>query len=216
MNRIQLKIAIRKKLGETTAVFWSEDDLEQWIEDAQLDIVWEARCNRQRSLATSVASTVRYTLTALVANVLRINKVCIYNSTTSQWLKLIQKDQDFLDENYPGWESTDAGTPMYYVYDTDVNEFIIWPKANTAHVGTNYLEIYNATRPTAIATDADSSDLPDVLHKAVVEYVVAEGLESRGYQDIAEVHWNRYYGRIESYLTGKDFEEDGKVVMRPA
>ncbi len=215
MTRTVLKTTIRKKLGETTAVFWEDSLLEQWIEDAQLDIVWRAKCKRQRSLVTTVASTVRYTLSTLVSNILRIFKVRVYDSVTTKWTKVEFSTQEELDARFPGWLSANAGPPEYYVYDTELNEFILYPKADTDQVGTNYLEIYNSIEPTAIANDDSSPDLPAILHTAVIDYVVATGLSSRGYEDIANNNWQQYYGKVKSYQTERDVEEDQELIMRP-
>jgi hypothetical protein len=215
VTRTILRTTIRKKLGEATAAFWEDSELNQWIEDAQLDIAWKCRCKRQRSLTTSVASTVRYTLSSLVSNCLRIFKVRIYDSSTTKWLPLDYATQDDLDRDYPGWESADASTPIKYVYDVELNEFILYPKADSNHVGTNYLEIYNCPKPTAIANDAAEPDIPTVLHLAVIEYVVATGLETRGYQDIADTHWKSYDGKVVGYMNQRDIEEDEEIQMRP-
>ena len=215
MTRSVLRATIRKKLGETTAVYWQDSDLNQWIEDAQLDVVWQTRCKRQRTLATSVADTVRYTLTSLISNPLKVLSVRLYDSTSEKWRRLTQRTFDYLDKNYPEWESADPGQPIEYAYDVELNEFVLYPKADTAYVGTDYLEIYNVSKPTAIASDNASPDLPEVVHKAVIDYVVATGLESRGYQDIANVHWGFYSGRLANYMTKRDEQEDGEVVMHP-
>jgi hypothetical protein len=104
---------------------------------------------------------------------------------------------------------------MYYVYDVELDEFILYPKADTYHVGASYLELYNCPKPTAIASDASSPDLPATLHPAVIEYVVATGLESRGYQDIADDHWKIYEGKLLGYMGQRDIEEDEEIQMVP-
>lgn len=213
MTRLVLRTTIRKKLGETSEVFWADTDLNQWIEDAQLDIVWKTRCKRQRSLATTIASTVRYTLSSLVSSCLRIFKCRIYNSSTTKWRVLELKNQDDLDRENSEWESADASTPMYYLYDVELDEFILYPKADSDHVGTSYLELYNCPKPTALVSDSLSPDLPTTLHPAVIEYVVATGLESRGYQDIANDHWTKYDAKLNGYMTQRNIEEDEDIIM---
>lgn len=215
MTRTVLRNTIRKKIGESTAAYFEDSDLDQWIEDAQLDIVWKAKCKRQRSLATTVASTVRYSLSTLVSDLLRIFKVRVYDSSTTDWTKVKFATQEFLDERFPGWMTANAGPPEYYVYDVELNEFILYPKADTDQVGTNYLEIYNSIKPTAIANDSASPDLPTMLHPAVIDYVVATGLAARGYEDIANNNWQQYYGKVKSYMTEREVEEDEEIIMRP-
>lgn len=214
MNREVLRTTIRKKLGETTSSFWEDSILHQWMNEAQLDVVEESLCKRNNTTVTTVASTPVYTLSTLVPSCLKILKVRVYNSSTEKWDHCIQKGYDFLDMDYPGWEDADVSTPLFYVYNVEQDEFILYPAADSDHVGTNYLKLYTVTKPTTIATDAASPDLPETLHRAVIEYVVATGLESRGYQDIADNHWAKYYGLVQKYGLRQNDQPDEEIIMR--
>ena len=218
MIRSTLRDTVRQLLGETTAVFWTDAMLNQWMEDGQLDIVWRARCNRTRDLVDTTASTLRYTLSSLVTNILKIvdSGVRIYNSDTEDWTKLEQRSKEWLDQNYSGWETADAGIPQNYVYDVELDELILYPIADTECVGTDYLEINSLIKPTVMTADANSPDLPSVLHVAVIDYVVATALSSRGYQDIADRYWAQYYAKIKSYMIERKVEEDPEeIIMHP-
>lgn len=215
MTRLQIKTTARKKLGEATSVFFEDTDLNQWITDAMIDIVWQTRCKRARSLVTPTADTLRYTLTTLLPNVLRIISVRIYSSDLLKWRRLIEKDYDFLDDRYPQWMSNDAATPLYYVYDREIDEFILFPKAQSDYVGTNYLEVYHSTLPIELTNDNQTpTDIPVQLHPAIVEWTVATGLEARGYQDIADDHWTKYAAKLQSYMSQRELEEDEEICMR--
>lgn len=216
MTRTVIRTTCRNKLGESTAVFWSDALINQFIEDAQLNLVWKCKLNRTRSTATSVANTVRYTLSNLITNCLRIYIVRIYNSSTTDWRKLTFKTQDWLDRNYPTWNTQDANTPLYYVYDVNLDEFIMFPSADSDHVGTDYIEFYASIKPTAISADTGSPDLPDQLHPAIIDYVVATGLESRGYADIARNEWQKYYSKIKDYQIEEKREDDEELIMIPS
>jgi hypothetical protein len=214
MTRGEAKATIRKKLGETTAVFFEEDNLNQWITDAQIDIVWITACKRRRTLCSTLTDTLRYTWTSLVPDGLKALSVRIYSNELLKWRRLTQKDYDFLDDRYPQWQSYDAATPLYYIYDREINEFILFPKAQTDYVGTNYLEIYNSFLPATLTADGQQIDLPVQLHPAVTEYAVATGLEARGYQDIADDHWTKYKEKVAGYMTLRELEEDEEICMR--
>ena len=178
-----------------------------------MDIAWKAKCKRQRTLANTTDDTVRYDLSILVPNCLRITRARIYNGTTTKWRKVDLVTQDYLDANYPQWESADEGTPMFYVYDVELNEFILYPKANSDHVGSEYLELYNCPKPTVMTDDNKIPDLPTILHPAVIDYIVATGLESRGYQDIGDKQWQYYFSKIKSYMIERRSEEDEEIIM---
>lgn len=214
MTRTVLRTTIRKKLGEATQVYWLDTDLDQWIEDAQLNIVWRTLCNKQRTVATTTADTVRYTLSSLVPNCLKILRCRIYDSSNEDWTQIEQKTQEYLDRNYPNWMTADTSEPQFYVYDIELDELILYPAADSDHVGA-YLELYNVYKPTAVTSDGGEPDLPDTLHPAVVDYVVAMGLESRGYQDIANIHWQTYENKINRYYTDRGTEPDEEIIMRP-
>lgn len=183
------------------------------MHDGQLDIVEKTLCKKQRSLATTVASTVRYTLSSLVTNCLKIYKCRVYNSSTDKWDPVVYKTQEFLDNEYPGWETADTSTPLFYLYDVELDEFILYPSADSNHVGTEYLQLFNVIKPVAISSDSESPDLPETLHPALVEYVVATGLESRGYQDIADNHWEKYSVLASKYVLRRSHQPDEEVVM---
>ena len=222
MTRLQVKTTVRKKLGEATAVFFEETDLNQWLEDAQIDLVWKTRCKRIRLLCDTVAASVtngnatglRYVLTSLMPNCLRIISIRIYSNQLLKWRRLFEKDYDFLDDRYPQWQSNDPATPLYYVYDREINEFILFPMCQTDYVGTGYLESYYSPLPTPLTDDAQViQDIPVQLQQALIEFVVATGLEARGYQDIADSHWQKYEGKCTSYIAQRGVQEDEEITM---
>jgi hypothetical protein len=168
---------------------------------------------------TAVPSqVVRYDLTSLIPNCLRIISVRIYSNQTLQWRRLTEKSYDFLDQSYPQWESYSAATPLYYVYDRQINntgEFILFPSCQSDYVGAGYLEIYNSQYPITLTDDSQSPvDIPTMLQQAITEWIVATGLESRGYQDIADNHWQKYEQKIVSYEAQTSLEEDEEICMR--
>jgi trans-aconitate methyltransferase len=101
------------------------------------------------------------------------------------------------------------------VYDRQVNEFILFPMCQTDYVGTGYLEVYNSTYPTVLDNDNQTpTDIPTMLQQAIIEWIVATGLEARGYQDIADNHWQKYTEKLASYLAQTNLEEDEEILMR--
>jgi hypothetical protein len=210
MTRTVLRTTIRKKLGETTAIFWADSDLNQWIEDAQLDIGWKCRCNRTRGTFTTASATSRYSLSGKFPSFLCITDggVWIYNSSTTKWTKLTYKTQDQLVAIYPDYPNTAATTPTHYMEDSDEDVIELYPTPIAACVGADYCRVWYVAKPTAIINDASEPDLPTILHPAVIDYVVATGLETRGYQDIAETHWTKYNDKLKTYTTVKNTKED--------
>ena len=219
MTRVILRSDIRKKLGEKTAVFWSDDELNEWMEQAQLDIVWKAKLKRIRDTFTTVASTARYQLSTIFPNLLRVvsGGVWIYDSDILRWRKLFYKTKEYMDEFYPQWVNAPASKPIFYMEDTDEDMFELYPTPSSECVGTNYCRVYYSQRPTVMATDSSSPDLDKqgLLHPAVIEYVVATGFETRGYGDLANDHWTKYFDKIKAYLIEKEsYREDDEIIMK--
>ena len=99
---------MRLLLGGTTANFWTDPMLDQWIEDGLLDISLKTKCNKSTGYITTVASTIEYTISASITDMIDIvGPVRIYDGTNSKWReKMTSTSQDDMDADYPGWEST--------------------------------------------------------------------------------------------------------------
>lgn len=216
MTRTVLRTTIRKKLGESTAVFWQDAELNQWMEDAQLDIVWRAKLKRTRGTFTTTLSTARYVISAIFPNFLRIvgGGVWIYDSSASKWHQLDYKTKDEMKFLYPDWPNATSAQPIIYMIEPDEDMLELYPSPNSYCTGTNYCRVYHSTKPMSMANDNASPDLPQVLHPAVIDFTVATGFESRGYGDLANDHWSKYYDKIKSYLVEKNYSEDEEIVMR--
>ncbi len=219
MIRSEIRSRIRKKLGETTALFWTDSELNSWMEDAQKDIVWKAKLKRTRGTFTTVASTARYTITAQFPTFMRVcdGGVSIYSLANATWNKVTYVNKSDMDALYGSeWINTAAAMPIHYMEDLDENILELWPMPQTDNVGTNYCRVYYCATPTAMSLDASTPDLDaqGLLHPAIVDYVAATGFESRGYWDIANDVWAKYYDKIKSYMIEKNTKEDEDVVMR--
>jgi hypothetical protein len=218
MTRSEIRSRIRKKLGETTQLFWTDAELNSWCEDAQKDIVWKAKLKRTRGTFTTVASTARYSLTTVIPTFMRVvdGGVSIYSLIQTKWTKLPYITKGELELLNPDWTDADAAAPQYYMEDLDENIIELWPAPIADNVGTNYCRIYYSATPTAMSSDAASPDLDaqGLLHPAIVDFVAATGFESRGYWDIANDVWSKYYEKIKSYMIEKNNKEDEEIVMR--
>lgn len=218
MIRSEIRSRIRKKLGETTALFWTDAELNSWMEDAQKDIVWKAKLKRTRGAFTTIGNTSRYAITTIFPRFMRVcdGGVSIYNSTTTDWTKLKYITKDDMQTLYGEWTNADAAEPIHYMEDLDENIIELWPKPQTANVGTDYCRVYYSATPTSMTVDTSTPDLDaqGLLHSAIIDWVCATGFESRGYWDIANDCWAKYYDKIKSYMVEKNNKEDEEVIMK--
>jgi hypothetical protein len=217
-NRGTLRSTIRLLLGETTAQFWTNTILNQWIEDAMLDICLKTKCNKNTGYITTVESTKEYTLSTYITDFLDVaGPVRIYDGDNSMWRqKMRGTSQDEMDLEYTGWERTDTsdGEPILYWYDKELDKFWIYPGPSDRYSGSDYLKVPYARKPAATATDSSEPDVPETLYQGIIEYTVARGNESRGYSDIAGIHWTNYGKAIQSYISLAKPNVDQEVVMK--
>jgi len=216
MTRSEIRSLIRKRLGETTASFWSDTELNSWINDACTDVAFRSKCLKGVNYFTTITGTGEYAMSALVtaATVLSINEV-YYLQNGLTWQKLEATSRTELDIMNPTWKSTDAGTPQKYYFDREEDIFGLFQKPDTDNAGTSYGQIYYTKAHVDISGDSESPQVPDYLQPAVVDFVVANGYEQRGFGDKANDAWQKYYSKIHDYQVERHREkEDEDIVMK--
>ena len=139
------------------------------------------------------------------------------NEGGDNWIKLIQTNEDKLDDETDGWRSANASTPFYYYQDKERDILGIYPKANTDNVGTSYLHIYYANDFTSIANDVDELVLPWKMQLGQADFVVATCYETRGWGDKANDAWAKYNSKLRHYVIERDTEkqvDDEGLIMK--
>jgi len=216
MTRLQIRDMARKRLGETTAAFWTDTELNTWINDAGTDLAFLAKCLRTNSTLTTVESTSEYTLTNSFSDLIAVLEVYLYTDG-STWEKLDPTTRTRLDIEHPGWMSASDGVPNQYYYDREEDILRLYVPPNSDNAGTDYLKVYYVQDYTDLAADTTESGLPTYLHLAQVEFTVAMGLETRGHMDKSNKVWADYYRRVANYKAERNREkEDDDIIMIPA
>jgi len=216
LTRKEIRDLTRKRLGETTAAFWTDVELNTWINDAGSEIAIATKCLKSNAYLTTVEDTAEYLLTAVASGINMISDVYLYlNGTT--WEKLIPTSRNELDIFFPGWRSADSGTPDHYYWDREENLFGIYLKPNSDNSGTDYVRAYFSKDYTDVSSDDSTPALPEFLHMAMSDYTTALGYEQRGYGDKANDAWSKYHQRLQGYHTIRNTErtEDEEIIMKP-
>lgn len=214
MTRLEIRTLIRKNLGETTAAFWTDIELNTWIDDGCDDLAFRAKCLRTTTLATPVLNTAEYTLSSIVPALLSILEVYYYQDATT-WEKLKPTNRTDLDLEHPGWRSAAAGTPIEYYWDKEEDLFGLYVKPNATNAVANYIKIYHTEKHTDITGDAIAIDIPEPIQNAIVDFVVARGFDTRGWGDRANDIWQKYYQKIHDYQVERHREkEDEDIIMK--
>lgn len=214
MVRSTIRDLSRKLLGETTASFWTNPELNGWIDLACDDLAFRAKCIRDDDKMTTVAETAEYVLSTHFPTALAVLEVYYYlNGTT--WDKLDSTSRDKLNIEEAGWKSATSGTPDRYYWSKKEDMIGFYVKPNATNAGTDYAEVYFAKKHTAITTDSATIDIPEPLHLAIVDWVVATGLDSRGWGDKANDKWQKYFSKIHDYTVESAREdEDEDITMK--
>lgn len=171
MNRLEIRNLSRKKLGETTAAFWSDDEINAWINDGCRDIAYRTKCLRTNTLITPTNAVSEYVLSTVLPKVTSITEV-YFKDASDEWSKLEATSRTELDETMPGWMGADSvDDPTHYWWDREDDIFYIYPSITTAEA--NSIRVFYTIEPTDLVADADSPELPEMTHLAIVDFVVA-------------------------------------------
>jgi hypothetical protein len=221
MTRQEIRDLARKRLGETTAAFWSDAELNSWINDAQRDIAYRSKSLKTNTTMAPADDTSEYVLSLAFPKVTSIHEVYFQN-LSGEWSKLIPTSRTELDNMYPGWLGADsADEPTHYWWDREDDIFYLYPAVTTTVVIENEIttsvsvKCYYTLDSTDLSGDNDTSTLPSHLHLAIVDFVVATGFDSRGWNEKANDAWAKCYQRVSDYKVELHRErEDDDLIMR--
>jgi len=155
----------RAYLNESSAAFWDDTDLLQWLNDGQIDIVANTHCLQSTESVDLIASTIEYSITSTYTTVKAVQYV---DSDSKVWA---------LKRGSPDHVGSDAISRLKLTKPTYWYEWAgkigVYPALTS--VTTETVTLYIVTRPTAI-TLTDSVTVPALYDKALTLYVVAQAL----------------------------------------
>jgi hypothetical protein len=214
MTRAEIRNMARKRLGETIGAFWSNDELNSWINEAGEDCAFKSKSIRTNAYFTTTSAQ-EYVLSTVAPNIYSVLDV-YYKVNGVTWKKLqpISSRQD-MDLQYQGWMNAEAAAPYAYYYDREEDVLLLHPKADATNQGTDYARVYYARTFIPLTNDNSSPNLPEPLHLAMVDWVVSLGYETRGYGDKANDAMTKYEAKIQAYKVERHREkEDDEIIMR--
>lgn len=215
MNRGQIRALSRKILGETTSAFWTDDELNLYINLGGQDLADKTKCIRTNAYLNITENQSEYSLSSNFTDLISVLEVYFFQDG-SNWQKLDSTSRTRLDIEHPGWLSAEAGTPTEYYEDIEEDVIRFYTKPNAANSGNNYARIFYCKKFSEMNSDAESpSGISNDLQLAIVDFVSAYGFQQRGWGDKANDSWNKYYARIKDYMVERRREkEDYQIVMK--
>ena len=214
MTLKEMRDLARKRLGETTAAFWSDAEINGWINLGCKDIAFRSKCLPDTVTFTPTTDTAEYTLSTVVPDCISITEV-YFDDSESDWGKLIPITRTELDIEYIGWKNTDPGKPTHYYWDAEEDLFGFYPAPDSTESTTNAAEVHCCKTAPTLSSDSATSTLPENLHEAVVDFVVATGFSTRGWVDKENDAWQKFFTRIKEYMVERHRQrEDESIISR--
>ncbi len=220
MIRSEIRTLCRKELGETSSGFWSDAEINGYINLACTDIADRVRCIKANDYVNIIAEQSDYVASSILTNPLGVTEVYfLMNGVT--WDKLNPIDRTELDRDFSSWLSTTSGTPYAYYFDSEEDLFQLYPAPDSNNDGSNYARIYyfkdHVDMAVTVEGDTSSPTLPKSLTPAIVKYVAAFGSETRGWMDKANDFWQKYYTLLNDYEVNKMKKKpDDNIVSKVA
>ena len=238
MTREEIRTIVRKRLGETTSAFWTDAELNTYINLGCKDIAWRIKCLRTSgtlALASCEANedaavSAEFVLSTSFSGIYAVNEVYL-RRLGEDYVRLTPTTREELDIINDAWQSlvgrtyTDTGTgditynygsttdePQYYYWSREEDVIGFYPPPDDNNDGAT-VKVYYSKEHTDLSSDSASPQLPFGVHLAVIDFTVASGLEDRGWGDRANDMWNKYTLKLKDYKTEKKNEREDDLVQ---
>jgi len=199
---------VRETLSDPSGIRWSDDDLIDWIGDAQREItLLKPDASATTATVTSVAGT-RQTIPTDGSRLLRVvrNMSAASGGTGGKAIRPVSRE--LLDSQEPDWhDPTVTGDAAHgtiaknYVYDEDEPlAFYVYPGASST---TMYMEITYSKIPADPANVSANLEVSDLYVNAVVNYVLFRAYASETEFAINSEKATTFYQRFLTIVTGK-------------
>jgi len=213
MDRGTIRDLSRKNLGETTAAFWSDTELNGYINIAGHDIAEKVKCIRTNGYLTVIAETPEYTISTSFPGLLSVLEV-YYKQDGQTWQKLDETNRTELDWSHQGWLSAESGTPTKYYEDIEEDVIRFYTSPNAINAGTDYARVFYTIDYTDVTSDTTTpAGIPLELQLAMADFVGAYGYQQRGWGDKANDSWQKYYSRLKDYVIERRREKEDKELV---
>jgi hypothetical protein len=216
-TRGQIKAEVQNNLIELNFNFYSDEDLNNSVQDAYDDIVILTQCIQKRITLSWISNLSYYNFKNILPDYLGC--IAIFNNVTNQWLRddLNLKDFDRIRRDWELW----IGTPLFWApsdperiaiaakyfganisygaFDSKSfnNQAFFIDNSSTASLGTFNL-FYWALAPTLVS-DSDTFLIASDITTALTRYCTADLLEQAQEFNKAQNFWQPYQNDVTEY-----------------
>jgi len=174
----------RVYLNETTATFWTDVEMLQWLNDGTIDIVSRSHCLETTEDISLIANQVEY---SVVGDYIVVKSVRYIDSDSNERGLLI-------GEPSAVGRIEDVSKPVYW-YDW-AGKVGVYPVLDS--VTTEKVTVYLITRPAAVASGA-AVTTPAIYDKALTLYIVAQAWAKDRQMGKYAQAIGRYHAELDRY-----------------
>ena len=201
-------------LQDTTNIRWPTDELLDWLNDGQREIVLRKPDSYTKSESVSLtASETKQNLPSggiQLIDVVRNMGIGAPGATPGR--AITRTERYILDSQRPDWNTeTGSDASKHYMFDErNPKVFYVYPP-QSATPGS--VEIVYSAAPDALATSAASITLDDIYASALLDYVLYRAYSKDA--DIAPSAPQRAVGHYEAFLKSLGAQEEGESRYDP-
>ena len=189
---------VQRTFGDSSNIFIIDNDIIDWINDAQSQIARETKCLTTQ-VTVNASSGFPWTYPANFMRALRV----VYGTTplyVTEIEDLDYKQQDLTSKSF---------VPCFYYHVS--NSLVLFPVAQTTDA--TVVTIQYASNPAIIATNADLLTVPVHFHEDIVRFCVARAHERNENYKGMEVALNEFTARMGSRIEDIANPEDTYTVV---
>lgn len=209
----QATTKVRELINEETTSFWTDSEIQGWIQEGVLDLSTKALCVTTIGTITLATNQYNYTSSdeSWIADCLKPKNVWYVGTNSIKGLQLIEPHM------FGHWD-TRENRPKYYFYDSTSRVFYIGPTPDSDYNGESLSIIYS------YETD-DITVINDEHQPLIWLYAASRAkIKERLYQE-AILLWQQYitgvnFERQDKYNLGiqptNDFQVPNKIIQQRA
>ncbi len=196
MTRLELKTKIRENLNDAGVTFYSEDDLNDSIQDGYDDISVVSGCIQKSGTLTLLDNTTYYDMLAAFSDFFAL--VAAYNNNTNRWIDFDALKQ--FDNVRIDWEIWAGSQPLFGAI-SNFRYVAFVPRLTTAFG--NATIWYRALAPT-LTSDSDEFLIHLDKQELLEWYVTADMLDQQQEYIKADSYWANYFEHLLKYKSRID------------
>lgn len=171
-TRAQMLAEVRARLGESGTGFYTDAQINQWLNDGvdYIALAVEPIVTTMLEDATAVTGSAPYkdqSELTLPDSLISIKQV-FFKDSAGKWSTLKETTYEDLFEQEPDWESDTADPPSRWYWRTDI--LGLYPKVKTTR--TNAIRVLHSCRPEEMSADSSTTGLPSWLDRATILYAI--------------------------------------------